>query len=152
MLGLKAYRLPPSVQRFAERFLLPAIGSTRPPRRSNYAMPEEALQRAEDIEPITTARPRPAATPSNGGPTEGTPNENGEPAGGARAAGASVVSQWMNELTGRGTTPGMRVPTEAEISQVASMFPDLPRQSVIGALQRSPNIERAVETLLGSQT
>lgn len=149
MLGLKTYRLPPSVQRFGERFLLPLIGSTRPPRRSNQAMPE-AVRRTEGVEPITAARPRPAATPSDGGSAEGSPNENGEP-NGARAAGASVVREWMSELTG-GTTAGIRVPTEAEISQVTSMFPDLPRQSVVGALQQSPNIERAVETLLGSST
>jgi len=31
------------------------------------------------------------------------------------------------------------------------MFPDVERTMVIGALQRSPNIEEAVETLLSSQ-
>lgn len=102
------------------------------------------------MEPITTARPRPAGMPTDLATADGTPNANIGP--GARAAGASVVSQWMNELTGRGATGGVRVPTEAEINQVANMFPDLPRQSVVGALQRSPNIESAVETLLGSAT
>ena len=110
-------------------------------------MPDEIIQRAEDTDPVTTARPRPAGTPAGSGIEQGTSNATGEP--GARA---SVVSQWMNELTGRGATGGIRVPTEAEINQVASMFPDLSRQSVVGALQRSPNIERAVETLLGSAT
>lgn len=150
VLGLKSYRLPLWAQTLGTRFLLPLIGSTRPPRRSNLAIPDESAQRVEEFEPITTARPRAAGAPADVGTTEGTPNPNEEP--GARATNASVMSQWMNELTGGGATGGIRVPTEAEISQVTSMFPDLPRESVVGALQRSPNIERAVETLLGSAT
>lgn len=147
ILGLKSYRLPLSLQTFGARFLLPLVGSVRPPRRSSLAMPDEATPRAEDNDLVTTARPRPARTSTDSGLDQGTPMTNGEP--GART---SVVSQWMNELTGRGSTGGIRVPTEAEINHVTSMFPDLPRQSVVGALQRSPNIERAVETLLGSAT
>ncbi|KAF8592770.1 hypothetical protein K439DRAFT_1626107 [Ramaria rubella] len=148
VLGLKSYRIPSSMQNFGTRFLLPFIGSTRAPRRSNQAMPDETTQRAdEDLQPITTARPQPVGTPAGTEAIGGNLNANGEPD--TPAPGPSVVSQWMNELTGRGVTSGIHVPTEAEINQVASMFPDLPRQSVIGALQRSPNIERAVETLLG---
>jgi ubiquitin-associated domain-containing protein 2 len=112
-------------------------------------MPDETIQRADDTEPITTARPPQAGTPATPETTQNAANANGP---GARAQGASVVTEWMNELTGRGAAGGIRVPTEAEINQVASMFPDMSRQSVVGALQRSPNIERAVETLLGSAT
>jgi len=64
-----------------------------------------------------------------------------------------VVREWVDELTGRAEreNAGIRVPSEAEISQLTNMFPDLERQMVIGALQQSPNIEGAVETLLSSQ-
>jgi len=104
-------------------------------------MPDDAPQQPEVLEPITTAPSRPTiATGSGGAGTEGTQAE----------AGRSVVNQWMNELTGQGAAAGIRVPTEAEVTQVVTMFPDVPRESIILALQRSPDIEHAVETLLGS--
>jgi len=63
------------------------------------------------------------------------------------------MREWVNELTGRTgrENAGNRVRSEAEIAQHTSMLPDVQRQTVIGALQRSPNIEAAVETLLSSQ-
>lgn len=45
------------------------------------------------------------------------------------------MREWVNELTGR-ESAGIRVPSEAEIAQITSMFPDVQRQTVIGALQR----------------
>lgn len=64
-----------------------------------------------------------------------------------------MVREWVNELTGRNerANAGIRVPPEAEIVHLTNMFPDIPRETVVGALQRSPNIEAAVETLLSSQ-
>ncbi|KAF8514861.1 hypothetical protein BU17DRAFT_76978 [Hysterangium stoloniferum] len=145
MLGFKSYRLPLVIQRLGH-FLTPLIGSTRPQRRSNQAMPDETThQLLETLEAITTARPRTGGRASDEGSTGDTVPAAGQ---GAASTNASVMSQWVNELTGNAS--GIRVPTEAETTQVASMFPDLPRQSVVLALQRSPNIETAVETLLGS--
>ena len=49
----------------------------------------------------------------------------------------SVMRDWVNELTGRdGSSSGLRIPSEAEISQVSAMFPNVGRETVVGALQR----------------
>ena len=121
--NLKSYRIPPWFVNFSRRFLLPLVGSMRPPRRLNRALPDE--QRAntgqgQNEEVITTARP-----PSTGTGVSPTPRETG----------TSVMREWVNELTGR-ESAGIRVPSEAEIAQITSMFPDVQRQTVIGALQR----------------
>ena len=141
----------------------------RPPQRLSRALPDEptATTRAEpEPEPITTARRPPAeATTSDPAPA---------PEMAAGGTGRSVMREWVNELTGRTerASTGIRVPSEAEISQVMSMFPDVQRDVVVGALQRrsvqcchtrysghrlivsrfcsfiSSNTEGAVETLL----
>ena len=47
------------------------------------------------------------------------------------------MRDWVNELTGRdGASSGLRIPSEAEISQVSAMFPNVGRETVVGALQR----------------
>lgn len=48
------------------------------------------------------------------------------------------MREWVDELTGRAerASAGIRVPPEAEITQLLSMFPDLDRDVVVGALQR----------------
>lgn len=47
------------------------------------------------------------------------------------------MRDWVNELTGRdGSSSGIRIPSEAEISQVSAMFPNVGRETVVGALQR----------------
>ncbi|KAL5527445.1 hypothetical protein ACEPAG_6236 [Sanghuangporus baumii] len=140
ILGLKAVRLPFMIRRLAKRYLLPLIGSTKPPRLSNRALPDhtQRLRRTilrpsqENTETVTTAAPSPS------------PDHTGH----------SVVREWVDELTGRTerAAAGLRVPSETEISQVTSMFPDLRREDIVGALQRSPNIEAAVDTLLSSHT
>jgi hypothetical protein len=43
------------------------------------------------------------------------------------------------------------VPSENEIELLTGMFPDVERDVVLGALQRSENIEGAAEILLASQ-
>lgn len=139
MASLKTYRLPPWFVRVSSRFLLPLVGSMPAPRRTNRAFPDDriATQASSDTEEVvTTARP-------SGSTVEGT----------AGAPGTSVMREWVNELTGRAQRPsaGLRVPTEAEITQLTSMFPDVQREVVVGVLQRSTNTEGAVETLLSSQ-
>jgi len=110
-------------------------------------MPEEAAQRPEPIEEPITTTPTP-----QGGAAAGSRRASAERARGdsTTGMGRSVMNQWVNELTGQGAAEGIRVPTEAEINQAVAMFPDVPRESIILALQRSPDIEHAVETLLGS--
>lgn len=50
----------------------------------------------------------------------------------------SVMREWVDELTGRtqNAAAGLRVPPEAEIAQVMTMFPDMQRAVVVAALQR----------------
>lgn len=174
--NIKAYRIPSSVVGFSVRFLLPLIGAIRPPRRSNRALPDDSgtsstsnngsstsLNQNDEI--VTTARTSASSVTPRGR------NANSDEGGGT---GASVVREWVDELTGRTdrANAGIRVPTDAEITQLTNMFPDIPRDVVVGALQRryayvlsrfaydilirltlaiSPNIEGAVETLLSSQ-
>lgn len=129
LFNLKTYRVPPWLVRFGSTVLLPLIGSTRPPRRTNRALTEVRVSPATTIlaqdEPVTTARtPIQPATRQDG--TE------------APATTTSVMRDWVNELTGSGnrSQSGLRVPTESEISQVSAMFPNVGRDTVIGALQR----------------
>jgi hypothetical protein len=137
--NLKAYRISPSVVNFSTRFLLPAVGSLRPPRRSNRALPDELRSTRNNIpqtpqneEVITTARTAPPTASRLRGTDEvhGDTN-NSEPT-------PSVVREWVNELTGRAERAGtgMRVPPETEIAQLTSMFPDVQREVVVGTLQR----------------
>ncbi|KAI3610460.1 uba domain-containing protein ucp14 [Moniliophthora roreri] len=146
IIPLKSYRIAPSISRLCKRFILPLVGATRPPRRSNLAFPQRRVSVNEAPQPdevVTTARSVPSST---------TPRLRAA-ARSTTGSGASVVREWVQGLTGRGdgTSPGLRVPTEAEITQLTTMFPDIPREAVIGALQRSANAESAVETLLSSQ-
>lgn len=145
--NLKAYRVSPAIVDLSNRFLLPLLGSLRPPRRTNRALSDNtrpslvASSSSQNEEIITTARSAPV-TPT----TSRNRNTVGQESG-------SVVREWVNELTGRteGATPGIRVPSEVEITQVSSMFPDVQRDVIVAALQRSPSAEVAVETLLSSQ-
>lgn len=135
LFNLKAYRLPPWLMRLSSKVAPYAIGSTRPPRRTNRALqgPRSSFgsglfPRAngaatdEDEEPITTARQN--TSPGRGGNARG-------------GTTTSVMRDWVNELTGRDGPPsGLRIPTEAEISQVSAMFPNVGRETVVGALQR----------------
>lgn len=143
--NLKFYRIPPSVVRFSTRFLLPLIGSTRPPRRSDRALPDElrippnsnSSEQTHNEEVITTAR-TPATSP--GATAQSRVNNDG-----GTGPGTSVVREWVNELTGRTdrANAGMRVPSEAEIEQLTSMFPNVQREVVVGALQRRFVVSRS---------
>jgi CUE domain len=48
------------------------------------------------------------------------------------------MREWVNELTGRvdRASTGIRVPAEAEITQLMSIFPDVQRDVIVAALQR----------------
>jgi len=112
------------------------IGSTRAPRRLNRARPDRPEEFVND-EVVTTARPPTPTAQRNSIPSQ------------AQGETGSVVREWVNELRGRTEDPArIRTPSEAEISQVAEMFPDISRELVTRALQRTPNIEVAVEILL----
>ncbi|KAL5508196.1 hypothetical protein ACEPAH_5815 [Sanghuangporus vaninii] len=154
ILGLKAVRLPFKIRRLAKRYLLPLIGSTKPPRLSNRALPDDTQRprrtvlrpSQENTETVTTAAPSPSPDQADSQQDIQHP--------GVGNTGHSVVREWVDELTGRTerAAAGLRVPSETEISQLISMFPDLRREDIVGALQRSPNIEAAVDTLLSSHT
>ncbi|WVQ98597.1 hypothetical protein IAU59_005727 [Kwoniella sp. CBS 9459] len=66
----------------------------------------------------------------------------------AREPGSATAAmgEWVSEMTGRG---GARAPTEEEIGALSSMFPNLGRDTIVRALQRSDyNTAQAVEALL----
>ena len=127
--GFNTYRLPSSIVRFSTRFILPLIGSLRAPRRTNRALPDETRSAGttdtspHNEEVITTAR-----SPRLGATSRTHDNANSE----------SVMREWVDELTGRAdrANAGLRVPTDAEITHLTSMFPSLQREVLIAALQR----------------
>ncbi|KLO10229.1 hypothetical protein SCHPADRAFT_832792 [Schizopora paradoxa] len=157
ILGLKAFRLPRYLQRLSSRLLLPLIGSTKPPRRSNRAFPPDdtsaststtsppsgtSSAREENTEVITTA-PASAARRSqenDRAAAAGAGDQSRTRSGGSSSANAqtSVVREWVDEFTGRAerAASGLRVPSDNEINQLMSMFPDLRREVIVGALQR----------------
>jgi len=144
--SLKGYRLPPWFVRLTSRYMHSLVGETRAVRRTTRALPATEVSettRLED-EVITTAHTS-RTEPSTRSTTNG-------PRGATDQPGPSVMREWVNELTGRvdRASTGIRVPTDAEISQLTSIFPDLQREVIVAALQRSPNIEGAVETLLSA--
>ena len=142
LFNLKTYQLPPWLVRLSSNLAPYVIGSIRPPRRTNRALHEASrasfasLLRASagganggEEGPITTARQSASSTTrlSTGGRED---NSRG-------GTTTSVMRDWVNELTGRdGTSPRLRVPSEAEVSQVLAMFPNVGRETVVGALQR----------------
>lgn len=123
--NLKSYRLPGSFIHLAKTCLFPLTGSSRPPRRSNRALPEVPVPAPEapddeNDEVITTSQAPPAETPANATIT------------------TDVMRGWMNQFTGRAEAPnvGIRAPTDDEISQLQGMFPGMSRNVIVAALQR----------------
>jgi len=136
LINVKKWRVSPAVIRFSTRYLLPLVNSSRVPRRLNRARPERQETTVESVdELVTTARPALQTGQTDNAPLQGE--------------AGSVVREWVNELTGRTADPArIRTPTEAEISQLTAMFPDVSRERITRALQRTPNAEVAVEILL----
>ena len=142
MFNLKTYQLPPWLIRLSSNVAPYIIGATRPPRRTNRALHEgpraslTPVPRAsasevtdEDEGPITTAQRSPSSTTRL--PVGGREDNS---RGGTTT---SVMRDWVNELTGRDGSPsGLRIPSEAEISQISAMFPNVGRETVVGVLQR----------------
>jgi hypothetical protein len=130
--SLKGYRLPPWFVCLTSRYLLSLVGETRAVRRTTRALPVTEVSETTQLEDevITTAH------------TSGTERSASLTTDGARGAtdqpGPSVMREWVNELTGRvdRASTGIRVPTDAEISQLTSIFPDLQREVIVAALQR----------------
>ena len=131
--NLRSYRLPPSVIEITTRFILPLVGSARPPHRSNRAIPDERLAshgtneaRPPNDEVITTTRTPPAST--------ARARFDLDPPDGPR--GTSVVRQWVDELSGRvERESAVRIATEEQINTMTTMFPHVPREIIINALQ-----------------
>jgi hypothetical protein len=131
--NLKLYRISPPVVTLSTRLLKPLIGSLRPPRRSTRALPDGIRTTTTNNAPsphneevITTARP--SSTPPSTATRRNASDSNS----------GSMVQEWVNELTGRNEGPnsGIRIPSEAEITQTLNMFPDMRRDVVVAALQR----------------
>jgi len=128
--SLKSYRLPPWFVWLTSRYMHSIVGETRAVRRTTRALPvievSEATNQLED-EAITTAHASRTERPTTTGSR-----------GAADQPGPSVMREWVNELTGRvdRASTGIRVPTDAEISQLTSIFPDLQREVIVAALQR----------------
>lgn len=127
LINIKTWRVSPAVIRFSTRFLLPLVGTAHSPRLLNRARPEPREPTVESVnEVVTTARP-PA-------PTTQTDSASSQ----AQGEAGSVVREWVNELRGRTEDPArIRTPSEAEIAQVAAMFPDISRELITRALQRT---------------
>ena len=134
--NLKRYQLPRWLIHLSSNVAPYVIGSTRPPRRTNRALYEgsrASVPRAsgatdEGEGPITTALRDPPSTTRSSGGGRGDNSRSGTT--------TSVMRDWVNELTGRDGSSGVRIPSEAEISQVTAMFPNVGRETVVGALQR----------------
>ena len=130
----------------AHDWIGPLLGEERSIRRSNRVFPQARVRR--DIqegndEVITTARPSDPSRTNHGAsdtPQSATPSETPTPEGEVRPS-EGVVRQWMSELAGatRPSAAGggtIRVPSDAEVQTLTSMFPDIGRDVVLGVLQR----------------
>jgi hypothetical protein len=131
--SLNNYRISPTVVKYCSNYILPLIGSLRPARRTTRALPDEGRpasrrrSQSQNEEVITTARTPPASAQSRGSDNTATGTGTG-----------SVVREWVNELTGRGEgrNAGIRVPTEDEILELTTIFPNVDRDMIVAALQR----------------
>lgn len=131
ILGLKAFRVSPVIQRLCSRFLVPLLGSTKPPRRSNRAMPDESsasstsiLRRrdatdgmrertgagrdgsrarlTEDGRADTASLERSDNAQADGAnPFDVDTSASANAGTGTSLPGRAVVREWVDELTGR---------------------------------------------------
>ncbi|KAG9015551.1 hypothetical protein FRB94_000156 [Tulasnella sp. JGI-2019a] len=162
IVNLKNYRISPRIERLCRRFLLPLIGSTKPPRYSNRALPNAfapntAYRRDQTASPANPPQDldgNVAASATGDGiattATMTTTSTGGDVADATRTSRRqpSAMSEWVDELTGRRGGQGLRLPTDEEISTLTGMFPALPREQVVSALQRSQDIQAAADSLL----
>ena len=131
--SLKSYRLPPWFVWLTSRYLHSLVGETRAVRRTTRALP------VIEVSETTNQLGDEAVTTAHASRTERStrPTTSGS-RGAADQPGPSVMREWVNELTGRvdRASTGIRVPTDAEISQLTNIFPDLQREVIVAALQR----------------
>ncbi|KAG8890495.1 hypothetical protein FRB98_007842 [Tulasnella sp. 332] len=151
IVSLKNYRVSSRFERFCVRFILPLIGTTRAPRYSNRALPNDYAPNAAYRRDQATSAASPediddraAAAAATTGTATGASGDTTTPA----RRQPSAMSEWVDELTGRRGGQGLRVPTDEEISTLTGMFPGLPREQVVSALQRSQDIQTAADALL----
>ncbi|KAI5828491.1 hypothetical protein K523DRAFT_307149 [Schizophyllum commune Tattone D] len=132
LIGFNAYRVSPPTIRFCSTYLQPLLGSSRPPRRTNLALPEAPAE-----EPVSTAR-----TIQSGltGTQDAFTGDQGIRTSmqSVRTSGGAVMREFVSGLTGRADRDrvGVRIPPESEVVQLTTMFPDLGRDVVVGTLQR----------------
>ncbi|KAL1734425.1 hypothetical protein EV714DRAFT_202717 [Schizophyllum commune] len=150
LIGFNAYRVSPPTVRFCTTYLQPLLGSSRPPRRTNLALPE-----APPEEPVSTARTSTSAAEARGandgggrtsaqsgltGTQDAFPGDQGIRTSmqSVRTSGGAVMREFVSGLTGRADRDrvGVRIPPESEVVQLTTMFPDLGRDVVVGTLQR----------------
>ena len=127
-----------------QRWITPILGAETPLRRNNRVFPENrsrtrsaATSLAQD-EVITTAR----SPPSTGATQRNrAADTDGAEAQQSPSSTKGVVRQWVTELAdaarpgtrGQGT---VRAPNNDEIQTLTTMFPDVPRDVILGVLQR----------------
>jgi len=140
--NLKSYRISPSLVDFATRYILPFLGNARAPQRSNRALPEDRPSSSRtnwpppNEEVITTARTAPTARHSE----DEAPRRS------------SVVQQWVDELSGRAERESaVRVATEEQINTMVAMFPQVPREIIVNALQENRTPEEIADSLLAAR-
>ncbi|KAK2465984.1 hypothetical protein APHAL10511_001625 [Amanita phalloides] len=140
--NLKSYRIPPSVVEFAVHYILPLLGNARPPHRPNRAMPDERSAGRGNWPPpnnevITTTR-NASARPLY--EDEGNPRRS------------SVMRQWVDELSGRAEQDNaVRIATEEQINTMTTLFPEVPREIIINALQENRTPEEIADSLLAAR-
>lgn len=137
--NFNTYRLSQPVVALSRSFLLPWVGSLRAPRRSTRAFPENIhshqarLVALGNDEVVTTSRSATQGSP----PGIRNVDANVDVGNSVTISRSSVMREWVDELTGRADriSSGMQVPTEAEISQLTTMFPAVGQEVVVRALQ-----------------
>lgn len=149
MCGLLAKYLAFRFVLLSEQWIQPILGQERPLRRANRVFPEARVQVTAPMAERSVERMRrfrtalaertggaqalrnPTVAAEDTTPTNANPDESSNTPG--------VVRQWVSELRGAARPSAgdnVRVPPEAEISLVSSMFPDLGRDVILGVLQR----------------
>lgn len=171
LLQLKSWRISHRLVVQVQTWIKPLLGEDRSVRRTNRVLPDARVTTSgspaadnsaatqEEPEVVTTAQPGAPTQSSASSPTraETSSSRSDDAPGSTGRSSSGVVRQWVSELTGAGrpstTSEGtVRVPTDAEVQLLTGMFPDITREVVLGALQRTPNIEAAAEVLLSSQS
>ncbi|KAG2226966.1 hypothetical protein INT45_006373 [Circinella minor] len=132
--NIKKWRFPKHVQRVALRMSDASLASSPTPR-SSTTMPTTA--RSSEI--LTTA-----ANLRNR-------RSNANNTTRARTTNTADVREYIDTLTGRGTSAEVQPPAEGDVRLLMSMFPDHPRENIMRAFASGHNnMNRAVEIMLST--